>query len=299
MKRLLVTGASGFLGWNIIRKAKTDWVVFGTCFSHPTNIPDATLIQVDLTNFKDLKQLFDDIKPDAVVHGAAASDPNFCQDNPFETSRINTQVPIHIAGLCSESEIPCLFVSSDLVFDGLNPPYSEDDEPSPVNVYGEQKVKAELGIKTRYPKAVICRAALMYGEPGPVAKSFIQPLIHAITSGKAVNLFVDEYRTPLSGRHAAEGMMMALKHLPSVIHLGGLERVSRYEFGFLLAAILGVNRPNLIPAKQKAHTMTAPRPPDVSFDCTMAIALGFHPNSITDELEYLRGTCGWGSDKSL
>ncbi len=291
MKRLLVTGASGFLGWNIIQTAKSDWSVCGTFLTHRIDVPDIILIQIDLTKFDDLKKLFEETKPDAVIHAAAISSPDFCQENRSLTHKINTEIPINIASLCSEREIPCLFTSSDLVFDGLNPPYNEKDEPSPVNSYGEQKVKAELGMKERYPTTVICRMPLMFGDPGPVAASFIQPLIEAIKSGTEVNLFIDEFRSPVSGRDAAKGLMIALKNLPSVIHLGGPERVSRYEFGILLAAILGFRRTGLKPCKQKDLNLPAPRPPDVSFDITKALALGFRPNSIKDELEHLRDIC--------
>ena len=279
MKRLLITGASGFLGWNIIQKAKADWEIFGTCFSLSVNIPGATVIQVDITRFHELKQLVDDVGPDAVIHTAAASDPNFCQMNPAETRMINVEVPISIAGLCADLNIPCIFTSTDLVFDGTDAPYSETDAPSPVNIYGEQKVLAEAGMKKQYPDAVICRMPLMYGDPGPMAANFLKPLVRAILSGQPMKLFTDEYRTPLSGRHAAEGLLLALKNLPSIIHMGGLDRISRYEFGFLLAAVLGIARPNLIPCRQKDMDMPASRPPDVSFDSTRGHCHGISSRS--------------------
>ncbi len=293
MKRLFITGASGFFGWNIIQKALPDWEVFGIYFSHPVDIAGVTFAQLDITRFNELKQLLDDVRPDAVIHTAATSDPNYCQENPIETRIINVEVPISIAGLCADMNIPYVFTSSDLVFDGINAPYSEKDTLSPVNVYGEQKRLAEEGLKKYYPQTVICRMPLMYGDTGPVASNFLNPLVRSILSGQPVKLFTDEYRTPLSGRHAAEGLLLALKHLPPVIHLGGLDRISRYEFGFLVAAVLGIERPNLIPCRQKDLDMPAPRPPDVSLDSTRAIAMGFHPGPIKEELEYLRDLCGW------
>lgn len=288
MKKLLITGASGFLGWNIIQRAKSDWIIFGTFLSHPLNTSDCKLIKVDLTNFLDLKQLFNQTKPNAVIHAAAISDINFCQENRLVSHRINTDASINIAGLCSDRRIPCLFTSSDLIFDGINPPYSEDDEPSPVNVYGEQKAKAESGMKARYPETVICRMPLMFGDPGPVAKSFIQPLLKAIKSGIEINLFVDEFRTPVSGKNAAEGLMIALNKLPRVIHLGGMERISRYEFGNLLVKLFKIKNVKLNPIRQKDLNMPAPRPPDVSLNSSKAMTLGFQPNTIKKELEFLQ-----------
>lgn len=285
MKRLLITGASGFLGWNVIHAFKLNWTVFGTYCTHPVVIPDTTLIQIDLTNFKELKHLFSVSTPDVVIHTAAISAPNFCQENRSLTYKINTEASINIAGLCSDRGIPCLFTSSDLVFNGLNPPFNEDDEPSPVSVYGEQKVMAEMGMKKKYEETVICRMPLMFGDPGPVAQSFIQPLIKAMKLGNEVNLFIDEFRTPVSGRDAAKGLMIALEYLPPVIHLGGKERLSRFDFGRLLADICGFQNSKLNASKQKDLSMSAPRPPDVSLDSSKARILGFYPNSLKEELE--------------
>jgi dTDP-4-dehydrorhamnose reductase len=92
MKTLLVTGASGFLGWNICQQAKSDWTIFGTTYSHSAHIPGVTLINIDLTIFKDLKKLFRETKPAGVIHTAALSDPNYCQENHGTSYRINTEV---------------------------------------------------------------------------------------------------------------------------------------------------------------------------------------------------------------
>jgi len=105
------------------------------------------------------------------------SDPNFCQINRSDSYKINTEAALNISGLCSDLESLCLFTSSDLVFNGLSPPYKEEDDPSPVNVYGEQKVMAEIGMKNRYPATIICRMPLMFGASGPTAKSFNELLL--------------------------------------------------------------------------------------------------------------------------
>ena len=288
MKRLLITGASGFLGWNIIKRAISNWAIFGTFFSHRVSISGCTLVQADLTKFKEMKQLFDETKPTAVIHTAAISNPDFCQQNRSESYKLNTEASINIAGLCADLQIPCLFTSSDLVFDGRYPPYSEDDEPSPVNAYGEQKALAESGMKHRYPPTVICRMPLMFGESGPVASSYIQPLIKAMTSGIEINLFTDEFRTPASGKNAAEGLMIALDKLPAIVHLGGAERISRFEFGRLVSRVFQFRQAILKPCKQKDLNMPAPRPADVSLDSSKARAMGYQPDSLAAELERLR-----------
>jgi dTDP-4-dehydrorhamnose reductase len=210
MKRMLITGASGFLGWNLCQRTKGEWNVMGTYFSHPVEVPGVIMSRVDLTDYRTLKHLIKGFQPHAVIHLAAVSDANFCQDNPALSKRINAEASINLAGLCSDFNIQLLFTSSDLIFDGRHAPYSEGDEPYPVSAYGEQKVMAEKGMKDRYPRTVLCRVPLMFGKPGPAGVSFLQPMVRALKAGDTLNLFVDEFRCPLSGRDAAEGLMIAL-----------------------------------------------------------------------------------------
>ena len=295
MRTLLVTGASGFLGWNICQQAKSDWTLFGTFFSHSVNIPGVMLAKIDLTIFNDLKTLFRETKPAAVIHAAAQSDPNFCQENHDASYRINTEAAINIAGFCSDLEIPCVFISSDLVFDGLNPPYSEEDEPSPINLYGEHKLMAELGMKKRCGSVVICRMPLMFGISEAAGSSFLQPLLRQMKSGIEVNLFVDEFRTPLSGKNAAEGLMIALERLPDLVHFGGLERISRYELGKLVMEVFNFPNAKLNPCRQQEIQMAAPRPRDVSLTNAKALEIGFQPDAIKKSLERLKAV----ADKKL
>ena len=285
---MLITGASGFLGWHLCNRAKVEWEVFGAWHSHPVDIAGVKPIRINLTAFSDLKKVFGELKPTAVIHLAAISNINFCQQDKTDSYKINTEASVNIAGICSDLQIPCLFASSDLVFDGQNAPYCETDEPSPVNAYGEQKVLAETGMRRRCPSVVICRMPLMFGEAGSAATSFIQPMIKSMESGKDLKLFTDEFRTPLSGNDAAEGLMLALEQLPDLIHLGGTERISRFEFGKLLAAIFNQPDARLIPCRQADLELAAPRPADVSLDSTRANRLGFQPATLTDALGRLR-----------
>ncbi len=289
MKKLLVTGASGFLGWNLCHYAQTKWQVYGTYFSHEVKIPGVTLYKTDLKDFEVLERLFKDIKPDAVIHTAAASKPNFCQTNPHESLAINVTAAVNIARLCGENNIPCAFTSTDLVFDGKNPFYKETDPVCPINYYGEQKATAEQKMREVYPAIAICRMPLMFGAPSPVAASFMQGMISNLKAGKEINLFTDEFRTPASASATSQGLLLAVeKQVQGILHLGGKERISRYDFGLLLADIWQLPTDLIKSGKQSDVAAVAPRSPDTSLDSSKAFALGYQPLSLKAELTNLR-----------
>jgi dTDP-4-dehydrorhamnose reductase len=232
MKKLLITGASGFLGWHLCRLAQKTWQVYGICHSqarssrYPQGVasPHISSISLDLTDLAALKTQFQNLKPDAVIHTAAISSPNACQENPTLSYAINVNTSWHLAELSAAAQIPYLFTSSEQVFNGLNPPYRETDSVCPINQYGEQKAAAEVGILERHPAATVCRMPLMYGVAP--RSSFIQPFIKTLKSGQPLNLFTDEIRNPVSGTAAAQGILMALeKQVTGYLHLGGKERL--------------------------------------------------------------------------
>lgn len=287
MKKLLITGASGFLGWHLCQMAQASWDVYGTYHSHLTDIPGTTGLNLDLTHFNHLKKTLQTLQPDAVIHAAAISQPNQCQENPERSHQINVISTWNLAGLCADLQIPFLFTSSELVFDGQNPPYRESDPVCPINLYGEQKVAAETGILERHLDAIICRMPLMFGAV-PHAQSFIQPFIERIRTGQILNLFTDEIRTPVSGTCAAKGILLALEKAKGFIHLGGRDRLSRYEMGLMLVEVLQIPNANLNPCKQSDVPMSAPRAKDVSMDSSIAFNLGYQPERMQHELEKLR-----------
>ena len=289
MKRLLVTGASGFLGWNLCQYARTDWEVYGTYFSHEVKIPGATLYRTDLTDVTALNQLFNTVKPDAVIHTAAASKPDFCETHRQESSVINIDVAVNIAHLCGDRRIPCAFTSTDMVFDGNNAPYSQTDPVSPITYYGEQKAIAEQKMSEIYPAIALCRMPLMFGAPSPVSPSFLQGTIENLRSGKKMNLFTDEFRTPASARAASQGLLLAIeRRVAGILHLGGQERISRYDLGLLVADVWQLSPDAIVSAQQADVATIAARSPDTSLDSSKAFALGYQPLSLREELIHLR-----------
>jgi dTDP-4-dehydrorhamnose reductase len=284
--KILITGATGFLGWYLCAAAQKEWEVYGTTHSASAKIPHTKLLSTDLTDAAALAELFQTVQPAAVIHTAALSQPNVCEVQPDASWQINVQSSWRIAEHCAAAGIPCVFTSTDQVFDGQRGNYCETDPVAPVNRYSEHKVLAEEGMRSRHAQTIICRLPLMFGAT-PHAPSFLQGFVAKLRQGEALQLFTDEFRTPASGESIAQGILLALASDIPCWHLGGAERLSRYEFGQHLVELLQLPVSLLQPCLQKDVPMAAPRPADVSLDSSLAFGRGYAPLGVAAELQKL------------
>jgi dTDP-4-dehydrorhamnose reductase len=293
LKKLLLTGASGFLGWNLCNAATRIWQVHGIINSADFNFSGVTVHRQSLRDAAAIRKLFNEIKPDAVIHTAAISDPNYCQQHPQETYPVNVTATQILAELSAEKKVPFVFTSTDLVFDGKKGNYKETDAVNPISAYGEQKVEAEKKVREVYPETAICRMPIMLGTAGASKKGYLYNFLSAAGKGESSKLFVDEFRTPLGGVSAAEGLLHAVQHFKGTYHLGGKERISRFQLGEKIAQAFSIPITQLTPLKQAEVKMAAPRPPDVSFDSRKSFQAGFAPQLLLAELQAL-SAAGYG-----
>lgn len=285
-KKLLITGASGFLGYHLLRCAG-EWDVYGITHSKSLQYRGATIINCDITNYIELGNYFDDIEPDAVIHIAAIADASYCQQNPAQSELVNIEATKNIAGICSDYQIPFAFTSTDLVFDGKKGMYTETDERNPLSIYGEHKAKAEDAALEIYPDASIFRIPLMYGALEASSTNYFQKFIGLLKNGEAVNLFNDEYRSICGAKSVSQGLLQLTGKFSGVLHLAGSERLSRYEFGVKAANAFNLPVSQLNACSQKDIKSAAPRPADVSLNINKAISFGFAPQAVDEELKLI------------
>ncbi len=287
--RLLITGASGFLGSWLCEAAQPQWQVTGLYNSRPGNDTAVNWVRANLCELDKLDALITRLQPQAIIHLAAISNTPYCEAHPKETTKLNVDVPIALAQTCAQQKIPLIFTSSDLVFDGEHSPYKEDAPVNPHTVYGQQKAQAEAGVMAACPDAIVVRMPLMFGFGKTAPNNFMTRLLEALKAGEPISLFDDEIRNPLSAKTAAQGLLLALElaltqRHRGLLHLGGPEAVSRYQLGVMLADAQGYSSENLQACSQDDITFAMPRPKDVCTDCSLAHSLGFAPPSLAEQL---------------
>jgi dTDP-4-dehydrorhamnose reductase len=263
---------------------RTALEVTATWHERRPKVFSGTLIRVDLGDSEAVLRALAGARPQAIIHMAAISQPNLCETDAVRTAAVNVDATATLARWCARHRCPLVFTSTDLVFDGTAPPYEESDPPSPLNAYARQKLAAERAVLALDPRAVICRMPLMFGYGGPDGKGFAHEMVIAIAQGQPVHLFTDEIRTPLSTACAAAALLMALSWPGGIYHLGGPERISRFELGRRMAAHLDVGEAHLLPFAQADLPMAAPRPADVSLDNRKARELGFSPAGLDEAI---------------
>ena len=267
LPKCLVTGASGFLGKALLPLAAEKYRVFATSRKNRIENKQCVYGKCDLSSYSEIVAMLDQVKPDIVFHLAALSQPNACAEDPAYSLKVNFEAGVALAGLCADRSIKLVFTSTDLVFDGKNAPYSEEDSVNPISHYAEHKIMAEEGIMDRSDNALICRLPLMFG------KSTILNMMRTLDEGQKLNLFEDEFRTPLSNENAALALLEAAD-LDGLFHLGGSQRLSRLDMGTRAALILGRDQKNIRACLQKDVKMPAARPADVSLDSSKAEKAG-------------------------
>jgi dTDP-4-dehydrorhamnose reductase len=195
-------------------------------------------------------------------------------------------LPGLVASACAGRGIRLVALSTDLVFGGESAPYVETDPPRPLSVYGRTKREGEQTVLAEFPAAAVARVALVYGRGHGARGTASESVAWALRAGRPATLFTDEQRTPVDAVSVAEATLRLLSGTASgVFHLGGPERLSRFELGRRVARALGLPEAGLRPSAQAEYKGSDPRPADVSLDIGRARReLGWEPRPVEEAL---------------
>jgi dTDP-4-dehydrorhamnose reductase len=230
---VLVTGASGVLGWHLCRLLDTaeSLTVVGTFRANRPRFDRIHAEELDLANHSGFREVAQRGPYDVIVHTAALTNPDECERDLGRTRRVNVEATRRLVDLLSPKG-RFIYTSTDLVFNGEKGGYSEEDLPDPVNRYGESKLNAEEIVRSAVG-GVVVRIAKLYSNGSPFHPCFVTWMKERFEQGEELRLFRDQFRTPLYIGDAVRGLRRLFDGEPEsdLYHLGGPERINRYDFG--------------------------------------------------------------------
>lgn len=292
--RVLVTGANGLLGQKLIELLSTEpnVEVHATGRGPNRNPPgNYTYHMVDLAEEGALHNLFEQERPNAVIHTAAMTNVDACELDPKECWIQNVLVVESVVRACEHFGCFLTHVSTDFIFDGASGPYDELAAPNPINVYGKTKLAAEEAVKASRLEWAIARTILVYGVAHDPSKSNIVLWVkRSLEQGKAIQLVTDQWRMPTLAEDLALGCwLMTKKRAQGVFNISGPDLLTPYEMGRVIAETFGLDSSLISPTDGSAFTQPAKRPAKTGFILDKArMTLGFEPRRYHEGLALVK-----------
>ena len=286
--KVFITGGSGLLGQYLNKSFATEHEIVTLYNSHPGDCLSYDSHRLDLTEWKNLKDLFIRYKPDVVVHTAAISRPETCDVlSKEEVFEMNVKVTENLAGLCADCSSKMIFTSTDLVYDGNSGGMlTELARISPESRYAESKIFAEESVRNTGCDHIILRTSLLYGFGLNHSTNNFHSTYDKFVKGEKAGLFHDQFRTPLALHDAANmiGAIAEKRMSNETINFGGSERVSRAELGERLCDNCGFDK-KLINRISMNDVKGAHKVADVSMNTEKLNSFGIFQKGIDESLE--------------
>uniref|UniRef100_A0A023GHX2 Methionine adenosyltransferase 2 subunit beta n=1 Tax=Amblyomma triste TaxID=251400 RepID=A0A023GHX2_AMBTT len=263
MKTVLITGASGLLGRALVKAFQAaSWNVVGLAFSRVSG----SLMKVDVTDAEQVAKTVKEKKPDVIVHSAAQRFPDKVEKDYEASYALNVTASKNLAAVADAEGAALIFISTDYVFDGRNPPYSESAKPNPLNKYGMTKAEAEQAVLSVKPDAIVLRVPVLYGGEEHIAESAVSVLCQLLNdTSKLVKASDYEVRYPSHTQdiasvvvHLAERRLQD-RGVSGVYHWCGLEPLTKYAMVRTIAQAHGLKADHVAADPEPSGGATRPR----------------------------------------
>lgn len=306
MKTILITGSNGLTGQKLLLQAKLIPAIKVIAVAKSENKADlannTSFVQLDLTDKMALQHLFAIHKPDIVIHTAALTLPDSCENDKENAYLQNVTVVENLLEVCKQHQSFFVHLSTDFVFDGEKGNYDENDLPNPISYYGYTKLEAERKIlacanidtyihehaHTHVIDYAIIRTCLVYGKNPYMSRSNIVLWVkNNLEQGKHIKVVNDQFRTPTFVDDLAAAIWtIALQKHRGIWHISGNEYVSPYQMALQVADFLKLDASLISPTHAKEFIEIAKRPLKTGFNIDKAQKIfGFKPHSFLEGLK--------------
>jgi dTDP-4-dehydrorhamnose reductase len=247
--RVLLIGADGQLGSDLMRVLK--------------NSVPLTHKDLDICDTEKVRQAVEKHKPDIVINTSAFHKVDLCEDEVEKSFQVNAYALRELAHICRDRDMALVQISTDYVFDGRKKsPYTENDSPNPLGVYGVSKLAGELFIKNTLERYFIIRTCGLYGmgDPGRTRNNFVELMIRLGSAGKPIKVVNDQILTPTYTLELAEHIKKLIDTDEyGIFHITNNGECSWFEFAGEIFRLTGLD-PDLSPTTSKEFGARAKRP---------------------------------------
>jgi dTDP-4-dehydrorhamnose reductase len=294
MVRVLITGANGLLGHKLIARLQEipDFFLIATA-RRPLTVPlsRGVFYSMDVSNAEAVSRVFSEAKPDIVIHTAAMTNVDQCEQDRDECYRQNVTAVEHLIKVCETFRTHLIHISTDFIFDGSRGPLTETDTPNPINFYGETKLEAERLIQNSRLSWCILRTVLVYGVTPDMSRSNIVLWVKkSLEEQKPIKLVNDQWRTPTLAEDLAEACYLAARKKASGIYnISGAEMMTPYDMALITAEVFDLDASLLSITDSNQFKQPARRPLRTGFVIDKAIRdLGYQPHSFREGVAHVR-----------
>jgi dTDP-4-dehydrorhamnose reductase len=264
MKPILITGAGGLLGANLM----ADYAGLGV----PVSGVDRSAC--DLTDAAGTTRVVREIEPSCIIHTAALTDVDWCESHPEETWRCNVDASRTLAQIARRIGAGMVYISTDSVFDGARGYYGEADEPRPLSVYARSKLAGERAVLAEAPDAAIVRTVIYGWNLLRPKRSLAEWILSRLTAGSEVVGFDDAVFSPILVNDLGCLLLTLLeRRVSGVCHVAAGEACTKFEFARAVAKTFGFDPAQVQRASLRSAAMVAPRPLNTSLDTSYASRL--------------------------
>ena len=233
--RALVIGARGMLGREVMRSAPDAGDGEGGIV-----VTGADIDEVDITDAESVKRLLGETAPDVIINCAAYTSVDGCETERDAAFAVNGAGAGNLAEAAAGRGARLIHVSTDFVFDGeRDDPYDEEDEPHPVNAYGESKLEGERRIREIGGDHAVLRTAWLYGRHG---SNFVDTIRRLAAERSELSVVADQIGGPTWAADLAETLWLAAFHpMKGVYHAVNSGSCSRFEWAREIVRLAGLD----------------------------------------------------------